>query len=242
VHYGWHDAKTIILPSGRFLNVNNIEVLVNAHHLDPTPSAPSTVKSKPRRYTKAELNKLDKGNGTLRFSADEIFVHPLYISETNDFDVATIRLASPLSFKNATPICLPPLPESYPRTFGKRKAVVAGWGLQGMEAGYTPQFMNKLDVNVFQPSECKKLYAHRVNRRMLCAGHLEGGRDSCTGDSGGPLVMEINPQMWIQIGSVSWGDGCAKERMPGVYFRTTESGQWLRHISNKEATWCAAPM
>jgi hypothetical protein len=146
------------------------------------------------------------------------------LNRTNDFDVAAIKLLTPINFstlKQTHSICLPELPLSYLRTFGHRKAMIAGWGLPGVEAAGTPETLQKLDVNVFMPSECKALYAHRVNRRMLCAGYKEGGKDSCAGDSGGPLVIQDKDKVWYQIGSVSWGDGCAKEANPGVYFRST---------------------
>ena len=39
------------------------------------------VKPKPRRYEKAQLEELDKGNGSIRLSVEEAFVHPLYVSE-----------------------------------------------------------------------------------------------------------------------------------------------------------------
>ncbi|MFK3983751.1 trypsin-like serine protease [Micromonospora sp. NPDC050397] len=51
---------------------------------------------------------------------------------------------------------------------------------------------------------------------MLGAGPLAGGKDSCQGDSGGPLVITSTPQD-IQIGNVSWGNGCAEPNYPGVY-------------------------
>ncbi|XP_035704286.1 serine protease 27 [Folsomia candida] len=232
---------------GRFLDIKNIEIIVNGHILDSTPNlGVLKVKPPPKKYTDlAELARIDAANGSSRFAAEEVFVHPLYVSETNDFDVATILLDRPIDFKaigKAGPICLPELPLSYMRTFGKRHATIAGWGLQGLEKEGTPTILQKLVVNVFLPSECKSLYAHRVNRRMLCGGFKEGGKDSCAGDSGGPLVMEDKDKVWYQIGSVSWGDGCAKEANPGVYFRTTESGQWLRHTANRNgAVWCDVP-
>jgi hypothetical protein len=68
---------------GRFLDINNIEILVYAHNLDSTPNlaALGGVKPKPKKYEASELVQLDAGNGTLRFTPEEVYVHPLYVSE-----------------------------------------------------------------------------------------------------------------------------------------------------------------
>lgn len=52
---------------------------------------------------------------------------------------------------------------------------------------------------------------------MFCAGFPEGGKDSCQGDSGGPVVDENR----VQVGIVSWGEGCALAGKPGVYAKVS---------------------
>lgn len=56
-----------------------------------------------------------------------------------------------------------------------------------------------------------------------------GGKDSCQGDSGGPIIIRKGDQH-IQVGIVSWGEGCAREDFAGVYSRISHVNDWMESV------------
>jgi hypothetical protein len=60
---------------------------------------------------------------------------------------------------------------------------------------------------------------------MVCAGFPQGGVDTCQGDSGGPLVVQAFQRSAKAantvrlVGDTSFGVGCARPGIPGVYGR-----------------------
>ena len=109
---------------------------------------------------------------------------------------------------------------------------VAGWGLKAREDGskFQPKRPDEIAVMKIDTNICNLGWGlnKRVNdNSMMCAGHLKGGQDSCQGDSGGPLVCIDRDNQPILRGVVSWGFGCARSGMPGVYAKSTEMSAWV---------------
>jgi secreted trypsin-like serine protease len=66
-----------------------------------------------------------------------------------------------------------------------------------------------------------------VTDQTICAGEMAGGKDACQGDSGGPLFVTAQGR-FVQVGLVSWGEGCARPKLPTVYTRVATHMDWIR--------------
>ena len=98
----------------------------------------------------------------------------------------------------------------------------------------TQQVLVETSVPLVSPQLCNSAYKGAlIGEGQLCAGYDQGGRDSCQGDSGGPLVARDKNGCPYQAGTVSWGEGCGRERKYGVYSRLSYYAPWLRaHAGN----------
>jgi secreted trypsin-like serine protease len=56
--------------------------------------------------------------------------------------------------------------------------------------------------------------------------------DTCQGDSGGPLMMFSSDRQWILVGIVSYGKGCARIGLSGVYTRVDVFETWIQSFVN----------
>ena len=154
----------------------------------------------------------------------EVFNHPDYDDQTNDADIALLRLAEPATQE---PI---PLPMSGPTLAAD--LTVAGWGL--LEEGGSPATISmEVTVPIIPNTICQVNYdgtGVRITENMLCAGRT--GQDSCQGDSGGPgMVTDPKLGQDVVAGVVSFGIGCARPGFPGVYTRVSEFLPWIEEVS-----------
>ncbi|XP_054872927.1 transmembrane protease serine 2 isoform X1 [Amphiprion ocellaris] len=158
-------------------------------------------------------------------SVHRIINHEHFNTETNDNDIALLKLNSPLSFTSRVkPVCLP----NFGMAFSAGSpAWITGWGTV-RSGGPSPDTLNQAEVTIYSRETCNapQVLDGMLTQSMICAGKLEGGVDSCQGDSGGPLVVKVGNVWWL-AGDTSWGIGCAWRNRPGVYGNVTYFINWI---------------
>ena len=76
-----------------------------------------------------------------------------------------------------------------------------------------------------------------ITDSMICAGEPAPGAkaeqvtDTCQGDSGGPLITTGPDGKPVQVGIVSWGDGCGVPTVHGVYTRLAKFSDWVKNTA-----------
>ncbi|KAJ8402582.1 hypothetical protein AAFF_G00366650 [Aldrovandia affinis] len=157
-------------------------------------------------------------------TVDQIIIHPSYSPVTSDNDIALQHLSSSVGFNDfILPICL--AGDSSSLNAGTN-TWVTGFGRLA-EGGSLANILQEVEVPVVGRRQCNCFYGlNSITDNMICAGLLEGGRDSCQGDSGGPMVHKPI-STWILYGVVSFGIGCARPELPGVYTRVSRYQAWI---------------
>jgi len=166
-----------------------------------------------------------KGNvGTEQdISVSRIIVHNSYRRPYRyAHDIALLKLSKPAVLNKAVGLACMPASSGYV-SVGKR-CWVTGWGALS-QGGPSAGVLMQVSVPIVSQSVCKRSY-NTIHDSMVCAGISKGGIDSCQGDSGGPLVCEDGGKFYLE-GVVSWGQGCAKPGLYGVYARVRYLKRWI---------------
>eukprot|EP00727_Mastigamoeba_balamuthi_P014777 m51a1_g9925 putative peptidase c14 (1275) ;mRNA; f:497-6537 len=148
-------------------------------------------------------------------------VHPLFVKETYENDVALVKLDRDI------------VVDRYARIAGADDADIQegaklqaiGWGApySSSAVGTTARLM-EIKVPAVARDKCRQLYP---GTSVLDSTYDEGGRDTCQGDSGGPLLHVDANGTATQVGITSWGYGCAWAGNPTVYTRVSSFRAWI---------------
>ncbi|NXV53487.1 TRY2 protein, partial [Uria aalge] len=158
--------------------------------------------------------------GEVQKMVQKLVSHPNYNPTTKDNDIMMIKLLTPVTLTSR----IQPVPVASCLPEPGTTCITSGWGATTSPEVTYPDVLQCVNVTIFSAAECQRLYPGSITENMLCAGSLQGGRDSCQGDSGGPLVCNGTLQ-----GIVSWGmEKCGQPKRPGVYTKVCRYAQWIQ--------------
>jgi len=156
---------------------------------------------------------------------EKIVLHPSYHKPVRyAHDIALIKLANPAILNKAVGLaCLPS--DSVAGFVPGKRCWITGWGRLASGGNRTNVLM-QASVPIKSDAACKKSYPNKIHDSMVCAGLDQGGIDTCQGDSGGPMVCEHSGKFYIE-GATSWGYGCARPGLFGVYANVRYLRAWI---------------
>ncbi|KAJ8258103.1 hypothetical protein GJAV_G00193190 [Gymnothorax javanicus] len=166
---------------------------------------------------------LGKYEGTEQFIIPHLLIpHPQYNERTNNADIMLIKLKAPVYLNKF--VSTVPLPRQDAMIEEGKLCQVSGWGLTSDSGGQIPSTLQTVRLPIISSERCNssQSFNGNITSNMICAGFSTGGKDACEGDSGGPLVCDGRV-----YGVVSWGNGCADAKYPGVYTAVTKFRKWI---------------
>lgn len=135
---------------------------------------------------KPELFKIVGGTtyhnrGGVKVAVEQIIVHQNYSHETQDYDIALIRLAVPLRFNSSIQAIA--LPSANETVSDNQMCLVSGWGDRRRFTIFRRAELRAVEVPIVNFAKCNRNYIlfGGITKRMLCAGFMEGGKDACQG-------------------------------------------------------------
>ncbi|WP_202933329.1 S1 family serine peptidase [Vibrio navarrensis] len=157
---------------------------------------------------------------------ERIYVHEAYNAVTSRFDIAILQLKTKPNISGAALAN-----QSYFDSLGPgEELTVIGWGNRAVTGNPDyPNALHQVNVPLVDSDACRALGNgyQNVGDDAFCAGYAQGGKDSCQGDSGGP-IWAVGNSSKIQVGVVSWGNGCAQTNAYGVYANVGNLFSWVK--------------
>ncbi|XP_011558622.3 trypsin-1 [Plutella xylostella] len=166
-----------------------------------------------------------RSSGGSTYPVTKVEVHKDYSSTSLNNDIAVLQTSFIVFSDKVLPIKIIPYGAFIP---DGSQAIVSGYGVT--ESATASRTLRSATVNIVPQSACLRAYLSiaTVTSEMICAVGANPGKDACQGDSGGPLAYN-----GYLIGLVSWGEGCADVRYPGVYTRVSVYTKWIQEVLDK---------
>ncbi|XP_057319392.1 serine protease snake-like isoform X2 [Microplitis mediator] len=206
-------------------------VLTAAHCIDSRDKGPATkvrvglINSKNPRPSMQERDVIER------------ITHPDYKLPLRYNDIALIKLEKPVDLNaEVRPACL-----ETEEILKEKKFIASGFGKTAYEAETGSDDLMKVTLDKIETDECKEKFKSELGSKqmpeglketMICAGVMEGGKDTCQGDSGGPLqrVLHTPYCTYSVLGITSFGKFCAFKNSPAIYTRVYSYLDWIEKI------------
>jgi len=157
-----------------------------------------------------------------------VMVHPQFNNLSLANDIALLRFVRPARRRSHIDVACMPHPGQIEEIEGTR-CIVTGWGRKSEDSAHSV-ILKEIEVPLWNHAKCQAALRTQFGPNFvlpetsICAG--AEGRDACDGDGGGPLVC-VKDGQWFQMGVVSFGIGCGRTNLPGVYTRLSSFDDWI---------------
>ncbi|XP_012270036.1 trypsin [Orussus abietinus] len=156
------------------------------------------------------------------------FVHESYAGGVAPYDIALVKLRTPLTLNERVATIGLPKPGSIP----SGNVILSGWGsISSSSSAIMPSSLQTAELPVVDIPKCRRalnilIGSSPLHETNVCTGSLKGSQSACSGDSGGPLILKNEV-----IGVVSWGIfPCGTGGAPSVYVRVSAFIDWIESI------------
>ena len=159
------------------------------------------------------------------YNVSEVIVHEAFDAQTDENDIALLKLQQPVNYPNAVPIKLITSEDvAYGATDPGVMTWVTGWGANRVNPNGFPSTLLKVQLPIVTNAQASVAWK-TIPVTSMMAGFLNGNKDACFGDSGGPLVVPVVDEYKV-AGIVSWGSSNCNTY--GGYTRVSLFESWIR--------------
>jgi hypothetical protein len=169
-------------------------------------------------YGKSKRSDINADSYFIKSSSQQI-VHPQFSWQTNQNDIALVKLDEPVDMRYAG---LLPVHDMGDPT-NSSPLFITGWG-NTTTIGTNVDHLRGALVNL--DSQCGQ-WGTRINPSIQVCAVGSAGQSACHGDSGGPLVINEKGVLY-SFGVASFrGESCESIRTPLVYGKVSAYKEWI---------------